>query len=255
MTLRDEHGSPRFSRTVDLYGADGFDRLRRGGAIVVGLGGVGAHCAAALARSGLGRLKLLDHDRITASSLNRHPVAGPDDVGRLKTEILAAWLQATCPQTAVEAVVARLQETNLGELVPTDERERFPVLIDCIDDVAAKTALLRYGVVHGWHVFSSMGAGGKRDGGQVRVGDLYSAQVCPLARAVRQRLRRLGVGPGQVAVVWSKEPPLPPRDPRCGRQPSSQMLPGIFGYALAALAVARLAAGVPPAHGSDPPAR
>ena len=90
---------PRFARTVGLYGPDAFARIRRRGALVVGLGGVGAHCVVALARSGIGRLKLVDFDRVTTSSLNRHPVAGPGDVGRLKTEILAAWIAATCPDT------------------------------------------------------------------------------------------------------------------------------------------------------------
>ena len=243
--------SPRFSRTVDLYGPDGFARLRGGGALVVGLGGVGAHCAVALARSGIGRLKLLDHDRITISSLNRHPVAGPQDVGRLKTEILAAWIAQVCPDTSVEAMVARVEEGNVGLVIPPTERELFPALVDCIDDVAGKAALLAHGAVHGWRVLSSMGAAGKRDAGQVRTGDLFATGVCPLAKAVRRRARRLGVRPGQVRAVWSQESPATtpgnrqpqgrPEDiaapERHRRLPSNQMLPGIFGLALAAMAV------------------
>ncbi len=244
---------PRFTRTVDLYGQEGFAAVRRGGALVIGLGGVGAHCAVALARTGIGRLKLLDHDRITASSLNRHPIAGPTDVGRLKTEILAAWLGATCPDTHVEAVVARVDAQNVGDLVATAERELFPVLIDCIDDVAGKTALLAHGVAHGWLVASSMGAAGKRDGGLVRAGDLFATRTCPLAKAVRRNLRRQGVGPGKIAAVWSDEAPVPPADPHGERrQPSNQMLPGIFGFALAALAADMLAG--PAVAATDPTA-
>ncbi len=244
---------PRFARTADLYGQDGFARVRRGGAIVVGLGGVGAHCVAALARSGLGRLKLIDDDRISVTSLNRHPVAMPIDVGRLKTEILAAWVARACPDTRVEAVAARVGPASLGDLVPAAERELFPVLIDCIDSVEAKAALIEHGVRHGWRVLSSQGAAGKRDGGQVRTGDLMASEVCPLARAVRVRLRKAGIGPGQVTAVWSEELPAasiltePGADAevsvRFRRQPSNAMLPGIFGFALAAAAVSALAAG------------
>lgn len=242
---------PRYSRTVDLYGPDGFARLRGGGALVVGLGGVGSHCAVALARSGIGRLKLLDHDRITISSLNRHPIAGPQDVGRLKTEILAAWIAQVCPDTSVEAMVARVEEENVGLVLPPVERELFPVLVDCIDDVAGKAALLAHGAAHGWRVLSSMGAAGKRDAGQVRTGDLFATGVCPLAKTVRQRARKLGVRPGQVRAVWSQErsattprnrqlqgrPDDPAAPDRQRRLPSNQMLPGIFGFALAAMAV------------------
>ena len=243
---------PRFSRTVDLYGPAGFERLRRGGALVVGLGGVAAHCVVALARSGIGRLKLIDDDRVSLSSLNRHPVAGPADVGRLKTEILAAWVMRVCPDTSVEGVAARVEADNLAELVPANERELFPVLVDCIDSVPAKVALLAYGVEHGWRVLSSLGAAGRRDPGGVGCGDVFDSTVCPLARKVRQGLRERGVAPGQILAVWSVEAPRPPiavppaeapaEEPGVRRrQPSNLMLPGMFGFALAAAAVDRLA--------------
>lgn len=246
--------APRFARTVDLYGGEAFARLRGRGACVAGLGGVGAHCATALARSGVGRLLLIDFDRLTVSSLNRHPVAAARDVGRLKTEILADWIAAVCPDTAVETATLRLDPARLDQQLPAARRPDLPVLIDCIDDVAAKAALLVHGVRHGWRVLSSMGAAGKRDGGQVRRGDLFATSACPLAREIRRRLRRLGIGPDAVEAVWSTETPVPPvvapagPDGRQGghdepgggtprRQPSNQMLPGIFGYALAARAV------------------
>ncbi|HOX24708.1 MAG TPA: ThiF family adenylyltransferase [Candidatus Krumholzibacteria bacterium] len=243
---------PRFTRTVDLYGPAGFGRLRRGGATVVGLGGVGAHCVVALARSGIGRLKLIDFDRITTSSLNRHPIAGPADVGRPKTEILAAWIARMCPDTRVEGVVARVEPDTVADLVPSGERELFPVLVDCIDSVAAKVALLAHGVEIGYRVLSSLGAAGKRDPGCLRCGDIFESEVCPLARKVRQGLREIGVGPGQVSAVWSVEPPVgpvagtpdsasPDEAPGTRRQPSNLMLPGIFGFALAAAAADLLA--------------
>ena len=243
---------PRFTRTVDLFGADGFAGIRRGGAVVVGLGGVGAHAVVALARAGIGRLKLIDNDRVTTSSLNRHPVAGPADVGRLKTEILAAWIGRTCPDTRVEAQAAWVDQDNLDELVDPTERELFPVLIDCIDSVPSKVALVSHGARHGWITLCSLGAAGKREGGLLRAGDLFDSRVCPLAKKVRQGARRLGVAPGQVHAVWSVEEPRPPVTAPRGehlpdepgvtrRQPSSIMVPGMVGFALAAAAVDALA--------------
>ena len=243
---------PRFTRTVDLYGPDAFARIRRHGVLVVGLGGVGAHCVVALARSGIGRLKLVDFDRVTTSSLNRHPVAGPGDVGRLKTEILAAWIAATCPDTETEAVAACVDQDNVTDLVPATERELFPVLIDCIDSVEAKVSLIAHGVEYGWTVLSSLGAAGKRDGGGVRVGDLFDSEICPLASKVRHELRQREIGAGQVRAAWSVEAPVPPvaaemvettGEARVRlRQPSNIMLPGMFGFALAAAALQALAA-------------
>jgi tRNA A37 threonylcarbamoyladenosine dehydratase len=244
---------PRFTRTVDLYGVEAFARIRRHGAFVVGLGGVGAHTAVALARSGIGRIKLVDFDRVTTSSLNRHPVAGPDDVGRLKTEVLAAWIAETCPDTAVEGVAACVDPDNVADLVPPNERELFPVLVDAIDSVDAKAALLAHGAEYGWNVICSLGAAGKVDGGKVRTGDIVDSKVCPLARKVRQKLRARGVERGQVQAVWSIEPPVPPvevvpgeelpDEPRVRRrQPSNIMLPGMFGFALAAMTLDALAA-------------
>ena len=92
----------RFHRNLDLFGAEGMRRIREARVAVVGLGGVGSHAALALARSGVGRLLLVDSDVVTASSLNRSPVAGPGDIGRPKTDVLAEHLSASCPDTALE---------------------------------------------------------------------------------------------------------------------------------------------------------
>lgn len=243
---------PRFTRTVDLYGGEAFDRIRAGGVVVVGLGGVGAHAAVALARSGVGRLLLVDHDVITTSSLNRHPIAGPADVGRGKAELLAAVLAETCPDTATTAAGARVTPAGVAGLLQAAVRSRHGVLADCIDSVPDKVALLAHASAFAWRTVCSLGAAGKRDGGLVRTGTLADTRVCPLARRVRRGVREAGVAPGDVAAVWSEEAPAPAVEPPAGpdgrgaaasvrRQPSNMMLPGIFGYAAAALALDLLA--------------
>lgn len=243
----------RFTRTIDLYGTAGFARIRAGGVAIAGLGGVGAHCAVALARSGVGRLLLVDFDRVSTGSLNRHPVAGPADVGRLKTDVLGEWAREICPDTEVAALGEFLAPETLASLLPPSLREPYPVLVDAIDGLNCKVSLLLHGLAHGWITLSSMGAAAKGDPGLVRVADIEATRVCPLARQVRSRLRRRGAR-GGVTCVYSEESPVASLEPdpedidpdRRGRirrrQPSNMSLPGIFGYALAAVALGRLAA-------------
>ncbi|MEZ4386014.1 MAG: ThiF family adenylyltransferase [Candidatus Krumholzibacteriia bacterium] len=239
---------PRLTRTVDLYGPDGMARIRSAGVVVVGLGGVGAHAAVALARSGIGRLHLVDDDVITTSSLNRHPVAGPADLGRSKAEVLATFIAATCPETDATLAVARVTAASLPTLLPEAGREVHGVVIDAIDGVVEKIALIVHAAGQGRQVVCSAGAAGKVDPGLIRTGTLGQTRVCPLARKVRHGVRQAGLDAGAIAAVWSEEDPRPPIDAPPGthlpdepgvtrRQASNMMLPGMVGYALAALAV------------------
>lgn len=243
----------RFARTRALYGEDSFARIRQGGAVVVGLGGVGAHCTVSLARSGIGRLLLIDFDVVTPSSLNRLPEVAPRDVGRRKTEVYEDWVHAVCPDTQVETRAAFVGDDTRDALLPATLPARYGVLVDAIDALNPKVGLLVHAKACGWTVVSSMGAAAKRDPGLVRVGDIAQTSVCPLARAVRVRLKRRGIARG-VTCVYSLEAaaaPLPPEADgedlarRRGRvrnlQPSNMSLPGIFGFALAAAVLDRLA--------------
>ncbi len=270
-----ERGAPeRFGRNVDLYGDDGFARIRRGYVAVIGLGGVGSHCAVNLARSGVGRLLIVDFDRLTTSSLNRSPIAGPDDVGSLKADVLAGHLRRTCAETTVGVSYAFCHAETLPDLlrpggsdtpnapdtpdtpdtpVSSDVPDTPDIVIDAIDSLNPKVTLLTYCVQEQLPVLSSMGAAGRRDPTRVRVADLADTRRCPLARQVRKRLRRRGVD-GGITCVFSTEPPAPPREPDLGdrtydrgrvrnRLPSQMSLPGIFGYTLASLALDWLAGG------------
>ena len=247
--MNSETTGGRFTRTIDLYGAEGFARIRAAGVAVVGLGGVGAHAALALARSGIGRLRLCDFDRVSVSSLNRHPSARPADVGRFKTEVLAEAVRSTCPDTGVEERRDFVDaETVAGVLDPPPD-----LIVDAIDTLGPKVALLTHCVLERRPVVSSMGASARRGVAGIREGDLSKSTHCPLARHVRRRFRAAGIE-GRIHCVYSVGPaeePLPPELEDVGiargrarhRQPSSICLPGIFGYALAAAALDRLARG------------
>ncbi len=231
-----------FRRVRDFYGEDGFAAIRKSAVLVAGLGGVGSHCALALARSGIGKLYLVDFDCITASSLNRNPLAGRVDMGRNKAEFFTEALGDLCPET--ECV-------PMNVFIHRDYLEKNPlpgdtdVVADAIDSLNPKTHLLEYCSVNRIPVFSSMGAAGRRDVPSIRTGDISLSGGCPLARMVRKYMRRRGIS-GGITCVWSTEPPvkpLPPDDePRLeirGRVrnslPSLITLPGVFGYTLTQL--------------------
>jgi tRNA A37 threonylcarbamoyladenosine dehydratase len=243
---------PRHHRTVLFYGEAAFARIRQATVTVVGLGGVGAHAALNLARSGIGALHLVDFDTVSASSLNRSPFAGPDDIGRLKTDALRDCLERVCPDTAVTVTEAFCTADTLPGIVPPGAPP--DLVIDAIDSLNPTVGLLVWCHGHGIPVITSLGAAGKRDVGQVRTGDISASSVCPLARKMRTRLKRRGI-PGGIPAVWSVEwaaahrPGVPKEvgDPgvpeylsatRERHTLASQMtLPGVFGYGLASMAL------------------
>jgi len=238
----------RFARLVDHYGAEGFARIRASRVAVIGLGGVGAHAAVALARSGVGAMLLVDFDAVTATSLNRSPAAGPADVGRPKVDVVAEHLARTCPDTALETRREFCHEETVAALLSP----RPDVVCDAVDSLTPKLALLAYCAAQDLPVVSSMGASSRRAVTGLRAGDIAETRGCPLARRVRLGLRRRGVAAG-IPCIWSEEPgggALPPdlgdrlheRGRVRNRLPSQISLPGMFGYALAALALERLAA-------------
>ncbi len=238
----------RFARTVAFYGDPGFAQIRRARVAVIGLGGVGSHAALALARSGIGKLFLVDHDQLTATSLNRHPVAGPDDVGEYKAELLTREIQRVCPNTEVESNIGFFHVETAAELLsPVPD-----YLIDAIDSRNPKATLLEYCVNNSISVASSMGASARRDVSFVKVSDLSRTKGCPLARQLRKLLRNRGIEKGiQCVYSLEKSPAVLPPDLNDisldrGRVrnllPSQISLPGVFGYALAAVALEHIAA-------------
>lgn len=239
----------RFTRTVDLYGQEGFARIRSASVTVFGQGGVGSHAAVALARGGIGRLTVVDFDVVSVSSLNRHPCAGPDDIGRPKADVMAAFLGGNCPDSEVIPVTAFFHRDSADELlVPAPDH-----IVDAIDSLNPKVALLEECLRRGIPVTSSMGAASRTDVTSVHAGDISETSVCPLAARVRRFLRRQGYAKG-VPCVWSTEPPvarpLPANEPRLidrGRErqrlASSMCIPGVFGFSVASLVLGSIAAG------------
>ena len=185
--------------------------------VIVGLGGVGSHATAALARSGCAKIRIVDFDQVTLSSLNRHAVATLADVGtpkvhamRKRLEQITPWCRIDCRNELFNANAA---ERLLGdwdyEMQDGEETGRRPdFVVDCIDNIDSKVELLQYCHNHSIRVVSSMGAGCKSDPTRVCVGDIASSIEDPLSKATRRRLRILGIKEG-IPVAFSTEKPGP----------------------------------------------
>jgi len=234
---------PQFTRTQILVGDDGLARLKNLHIFVAGMGGVGSYCTEALARAGIGRLTLLDHDVVAASNINRQLPALLSTVGLSKAELMKARIIDINPECQVTLLKSFLSRENVNELVPGD----CDYVIDCIDSLACKEALVAESHKRGLKVASSMGAGNRLDPTRIKVADISQTIMCPLARTMRQRLHRHHNIVKGILTVYSDEPPrapLPPQELPRGRpravNGTISYMPPLFGYMLAGAVLQRL---------------
>ncbi len=234
---------PQFERTRILLDSDEQTRLARAHVLVAGLGGVGSYCAEALARAGVGTLTLIDHDVVAASNINRQLPALLSTVGQPKAEVMAARIRDINPDCRLVVLREFLVPETVAEVVPAD----VDFVVDCIDSLNCKVALVATSVQRGLRVASSMGAGNKLDPTRIKIADIAKTCMCPLASVMRKRLRKRGIAKG-VLTVFSDEAgrdPLPPQ-PVEGRGRARAVngtisyMPPIFGLMLAGAVVQKL---------------
>jgi len=214
----------QFGRAEILIGAQGLARLADAHVFVAGLGGVGSWCAEALARAGVGRLTLVDHDQVAVSNINRQLPALLSTVGRDKAAVMAERIQDIHPECVLHADTRFIDPDNIDRVLPACD-----YVVDCIDSLNCKVALIATARQRGLPVAASMGAGNKTNPGRVRLADISATSVCPLAREVRQRLRRLGIHDG-VMTVFSDEPGRPPRPPEATSHGRARAVNGTISY-------------------------
>jgi len=190
----------RFSRTRRFLGEEKFDAVKRAMVTIVGLGAVGGYAAEGLARAGVGRLRLVDFDTIQKSNINRQILALGDTLGRLKVEVAKERIERINPECQVEALPLFAAEETLDEIFSPEP----DILIDAIDALNPKIQLLVGAHRRNVRTYSSMGAALRTDPGKIKTGDIMRSNHCPLAKTVRNRLRRQGVN-GGIECVYSTE--------------------------------------------------
>ena len=221
----------RFSRTQLLIGTDGLQKLHNAKVAVFGVGGVGGYVVEALARSGVGGLTLIDPDRVSESNITRQIIALSSTVGQYKTHAAKACVMDIHPDCKVETL-----EIFYSPDVTDFDFSSFDYVVDAVDTVSAKLAIIERAKSANIPVISSMGAGNKLDPTLFEVSDIAKTSVCPLARVMRRELKKRGID--HVKVVYSKEEPLPARavDEESGKAiPASiAFVPSVVGLIIAA---------------------
>ncbi|KAJ2636261.1 hypothetical protein GGF40_003106 [Coemansia sp. RSA 1286] len=192
----------QLARHYAFLGDEGMDKVRSGFVIVVGAGGVGSWAAMMLLRSGVQRLRIIDFDQVTLSSLNRHAAATRANVGTPKVDALRATFTDIAPHAKLEARVALFSAETAADLLSGNP----DFVLDCIDNMDTKVDLLEYCTKHQIRVISAMGAGMKSDPSRVQIADIGDTFEDPMSRAVRRRLKARNIHSG-IDVVYSVEKP------------------------------------------------
>ncbi|MBL4903420.1 MAG: tRNA threonylcarbamoyladenosine dehydratase [Desulfocapsa sp.] len=190
----------RFSRTRCFLGEEQFRLLTQAMVTIVGLGAVGGYAAEGLARAGVGRLRLVDFDTIQLSNINRQILALDNSIGLPKVEVAKERIQLINPQCQVEALQLFAADETLDEILNPSPN----ILIDAIDSLNPKVQLLAGAHKRNVTTFSSMGAALRTDPSKIKTGDIMSSTHCPLAKHVRNRLRRQGIE-GGIQCIYSTE--------------------------------------------------
>ncbi len=196
----------QFSRTELLFGKEAMEKLSASRVAVFGIGGVGGYAVEALVRSGVGTVDLIDDDRICLTNINRQIYATRKTVGKYKVDVAAERIHEINP----DAVVNTYKTFYTPETAEQFDFTKYDYIVDAIDTVTGKIALVLNANATGTPIISSMGAGNKVDPTAFEVTDIYKTSVCPLAKVMRYELKRRGVK--KLKVVYSKEPPITPVD-------------------------------------------
>ncbi len=228
-----------FERTELLIGREGLTILAASKVAIFGLGGVGSFTAEALARAGIGSLFLVDHDTVSTSNINRQLHALTHTVGLPKTAVMAERLQGINPKLKLET---RQRKFTPGAAEEMLDKQQLNFVVDAIDDVDNKIALLLHCVRRQIPVISAMGAGNKLDPTSFKVDSIWKTTVCPLARTVRKKLRAAGIQE-HIPVVYSIASPIAVPSSQAGNRPvpgSISYVPPVAGLCMAGYVVDKL---------------
>lgn len=231
--------SERFSRTARLLGDAAIEKLQNTHVLLFGVGGVGGYVLEALVRAGVGEITVVDADTVSESNINRQILATTDTVGQEKTAVAAARARAINPDVRVHEICRFVEEDTAAALIADVSPD---YIVDAIDTVSAKVGIIRAASKSGIPIISSMGTGNKLDPTKLTVTDIAKTSICPLARAMRTRLRREGIL--HLDVLFSSEVPLVPleSEQEHGRHlpASTPFVPAAGGLAIASHVVRKI---------------
>lgn len=194
----------QFLRTELLLGKEAIEKLSAARVAIFGIGGVGGYTCEALVRSGVGAFDLIDDDKVSLTNLNRQIIATQTTIGRDKVEVMRERMLDINPNAEVRIY----KRFFLPENADTFPFAEYDYIVDAVDTVTAKIALVMKAKEKGIPIISSMGAGNKRNADMFRVSDIYQTNVCPLAKVMRRELKKRGVE--KLKVVYSEEKPIKP---------------------------------------------
>lgn len=193
------------SRTELLLGKDGLEKLKNSTVVVFGIGGVGSFTVEALVRSGVGRLIIVDDDTVCLTNLNRQIIASYDTISKPKVEVMKDRILTINPKCEVITHKTFVDKSNIHEIID----ETVDYVVDAIDTVSSKIALIEYCHERDIKIISSMGTGNKLDPTQFQISYLEKTKVCPLAKVMRQEMKKRRIK--KVKVLYSEELPMKPK--------------------------------------------
>lgn len=222
--------SEQFSRTQLLYGAQSMEKLAASRVAVFGIGGVGGYVVEALARSGIGALDIIDNDQVCLSNINRQIIATHKTIGMYKVDAAEERIHDINP----DCVVRAYKTFFLPETQDQFDFSQYDYVVDAIDTVTGKLAIIEKAKKAGVPVISSMGAGNKLHPSMFEVTDIYKTEVCPLAKVMRRECKKRGID--SLKVVYSKEMPIKPSEKSGERKVvpgSTAFVPSVVGLIIA----------------------
>lgn len=214
-----------FSRTELLIGKDGLARLAKATVMVLGVGGVGSHCVEALARSGVGTLILVDNDKVSLTNINRQSIAYQSTVGEYKTKLMKDRIEDINPNARVYTHEIFVLPDNMSQIFD----RKIDYIVDAIDTVTAKLAVVEYATASGIPIISCMGTGNKLHPELFEIADITKTSVCPLCKVMRKELKSRGIA--HLKVLYSKEKPIDTTGFETGEEKGQRRsLPGSISF-------------------------
>ncbi len=229
-------------RTTLLLGEEKLEQLRRAHVLVVGLGGVGAYAAEMIARAGVGRMTIADADTVSATNINRQLIALHSTIGLKKSDLMAERLRDINPDIDLTVINRFIKDDETDALL---DSAHFDFVVDAIDTLSPKLALIKGALDRGIPLVSSMGAGAKTDPTKMEICDISRTHHCPLAHMLRKRLHKIGIRKGFHAV-FSPEPVREGAMILCEEQNKKSntgtisYIPALFGIGCASVVVRSL---------------